>query len=76
MKYNPASKTLEFASDEAVTAFHDQLTELMRSAMGGVGDAQTGDAEAARLTQAFFEQYSALADALRRLRAHLPRREI
>ncbi|KPJ94559.1 MAG: hypothetical protein AMJ53_05010 [Gammaproteobacteria bacterium SG8_11] len=76
MKYNFKTKTLEFSSDESVFKFHDQLTELMRFAMSRVGDDGTSEDEAIGLTREFFEQYSALSDMLRCLRAHLPRGEI
>jgi len=76
MKYNSKTKMLEFSSDENVFEFHDQLTELMRFAMSRVGDNETSEDEALGLTREFFEQYSALSDTLRCLRAHLPRGEI
>ncbi len=73
MKYDSTSKVLEFSSDEEVMKFHDQLTEVMRAAMSAVGDSQTNDEEALKLTVEFFERYSALTDTLNRLRAHLQR---
>ncbi|NCS66686.1 MAG: hypothetical protein AUJ86_09745 [Hydrogenophilaceae bacterium CG1_02_62_390] len=73
MKYDSASKTLEFSSDAEVVKFHNQLTEVMRAAMSAVGDIKTNEVEAAKLTMEFFERYSALTDTLSRLRAHLPR---
>ena len=76
MKFNSKTKMLEFSSDESVFKFHDQLTEIMRSAMSNVGDDKTSENEAVELTREFFEQYSALSDALRCLRAHLPRGEV
>ena len=76
MKYNSKTKMLEFSSDENVFKFHDQLTELMRFAMSRVGDDKTSEDEAIGLTREFFEQYSVLSDALRCMRAHLPRGEI
>jgi hypothetical protein len=76
MKYNTKTKMLEFASDESVFQFHDQLTEIMRFAMSSVGDDEASEDEAIGLTREFFEQYSALSDALRCLRAHIPRGEI
>ena len=80
MKYNSKTKMLEFSSDESVFLFHNQLTEIMRFAMSNVGEStgnhETSEDEAVRLTREFFEQYSALSDALRCLRAHLPRGEI
>ena len=66
---------LEFTSDESVFRFHDQLTEIMRFAMSRVGGDGVSEEEAIGLTREFFEQYSALSDALRCLRAHLPRGE-
>jgi len=76
MKYNSKTKMLEFSSDESVFNFHDQLTEIMRFAMSRVGDNGAGEDEAIGLTHEFFEQYSALSDTLRCLRAHLPRGEV
>ena len=80
MKYNSKTRMLEFSSDETVFKFHNQLTEIMRFAMSSVGDSidnhGTSEDEAAGLTRKFFEQYSALSDALSCLRAHLPRGEI
>ncbi len=76
MKYNTKTKTLEFSSDESVSNFHDQLTELMRLAMSNVGSNESSEEEALELTREFFERYSALSDALSSLRAHLPRGEI
>jgi len=73
MKYDSASKTLEFSSDAEVVKFHNQLTEVMRAAISAVGDIKTNEVEAAKLTMEFFERYSALTDTLSRLRAHLPR---
>jgi hypothetical protein len=76
MKYNSKTRMLEFSSDESVFQFHDQLTEIMRFAMSSVGNDETSDDEAIGLTREFFEQYSALSDALRCFRAHMPRGEI
>ena len=76
MKYNIKTKMLEFSSDENVFKFHDQLTELMRSAMSTVGSENISDEEAITLTRDFFERYSALSEVLSRLRAHLPRGEV
>jgi len=73
MKYNPKSSVLEFASEDEAAHFHNQLTDLMRAAMSGVGNEETSEAEGTRLTQEFFERYAVLTDALCRLRAHLPR---
>jgi len=67
---------LEFSSDEGVSKFHDQLTQIMRFAMSNVGDENTGEQEGANLTREFFERYSVLSEALSSLRAHLPRGEI
>jgi hypothetical protein len=76
MKYNSKTKMLEFSSDENVFKFHDQLTEIMRFAMSSVGHDDISEDEILGLTREFFERYSALSDALRCLRAHLPRGEI
>lgn len=76
MKYNSNNKSLEFSSDESVFKFHDQLTDLLRLAMSSVGDDKTSEDKALALTREFFERYSALSDALKSLRAHLPRGEV
>jgi len=67
---------LEFSSDEDVSKFHDQLTELMRFAMSRVGGDEASDDEAMTLTKEFFARYSVLTDVLSRMRAHLPRGEL
>ncbi|MDD2914623.1 MAG: hypothetical protein PHP70_04820 [Gallionella sp.] len=74
MKYSPKSKSLDFSSDAEASAFHDQLTELMRIAMSTVGDSHTSEADASKLTMDFFERYAILTDALCRLRAHMHRK--
>lgn len=74
MKYDSASKVLEFSSDTEVVQFHNQLTEVMRAAMSAVGGIDTDEKEALKLTMAFFERYAALTDTLSHLRAHLPRK--
>lgn len=73
MKYDPTTKVLAFESDDDMSRFHDQLTGIMRDAMTQVGNEETGDEEASRLTMDFFQRYSALTDALICLREHLPR---
>lgn len=75
MKYNSKTKMLEFSSDEDVYQFHNQLTEIMRFAMSTVGNDEITQDKAAELTREFFDRYSALSDALRHLRAHIPRGE-
>jgi hypothetical protein len=75
MKYDSRMKVLKFSSDEDVSKFHDQLTELMRFAMSSVGGVEIREEEAMKLTLEFFDRYSALSDVLRCLRAHLPRGE-
>jgi len=74
MKYNAENKILEFSSDTEILEFHDQLTEVMRAAMSTVGDIETNEKVASKLTMEFFERYSTLTDTLSRLRAHLPRK--
>lgn len=74
MKYNAKNQMLVFSSDEEVAGFHNQLTDAMRMLMLKTGgDATTSKAEDLKHTQEFFERYSALAEALSSLRAHLPR---
>lgn len=73
MKYNPEEKKVQFVDDMEVREFHDQLTELMRAAMSRVGDENTSDAQALKLTQDFFTRYAALTEMLSGLRAHLKR---
>jgi hypothetical protein len=75
MKYNSKNKMLTFSSDEEVSGFHDQLTEVMRKVMLTIGgDKATSKEEDLRLTQEFFDHYAALTEALSCLRAHLPRK--
>lgn len=66
---------LEFSSDEEVSKFHDQLTDALRMVMlkagGNEGSSQEDDL---KHTQEFFDRYSVLAETLRHLRAHLPRK--
>jgi len=73
MKFDSANKMLVFISDAEVLKFHDQLTEVLRAAMSAVGDTETNDNVALKLTTEFFERYSTLTDTLSRLRVHLPR---
>ncbi|MGC2456734.1 MAG: hypothetical protein WA435_01910 [Gallionellaceae bacterium] len=74
MKYNAKNKMLAFSSDEEVSKFHDQLTGALRMVMlKAGGDKATSREEDLRLTKEFFERYSALAETLRCLRAHLAR---
>ncbi len=75
MKYNSKDKMLAFSSDDEVFKFHDQLTEAMRKLMINAGGGEaTSKEEDLKQTQEFFDRYSALAETLRRLRAHLPRK--
>ena len=75
MKFDPKKRMLAFSSDEEVSAFHDQLTDALRAVMLNVGsDKATSQEEDSRLTLEFFDRYSALAETLSRLRAHLPRK--
>jgi hypothetical protein len=74
MKYNSKNKMLAFSSDEEVSRFHDQLTDALRMLMLNVGsDKAANNEEDLKLTQEFFDRYSALAEALSCLRVHLPR---
>lgn len=75
MKYNAKNTMLVFSSDEEVVGFHNQLTDAMRMLMLNVGSAESASKEQdLKLTTEFFERYSALAEALSALRAHLPRK--
>lgn len=76
MKYVKKSKTLTFKSDEEVLKFHDQLTDALREIMSGVGNSETSAEEGLKLSQEFFERYSALAETLSRLRAYLPQNPV
>jgi hypothetical protein len=74
MKYDKKNKMLAFSSDEEVSSFHDQLTDALRMVMLKMGgNGATSQEEDVKLTEEFFDRYSALAETLRRLRAHLPR---
>ncbi len=66
---------LAFSSAEEVSRFHDQLTDALRMVMLKAGDDKaTSNEEDLKHTQEFFERYSVLAETLRHLRAHLPRK--
>lgn len=66
---------LAFSSDEEVSKFHDQLTDALRMVMLQSGGDQTASKEEdMKHTQEFFDRYSVLAETLRHLRAHLPRK--
>ena len=66
---------LAFSSDEEVSQFHDQLTDALRMVMLQAGrDAATSKEDDLKQTQEFFDRYSVLAETLRHLRAHLPRK--
>jgi len=66
---------LAFSSDEEVSKFHDQLTDALRMVMlQSGGDKAASKEDDLKHTQAFFDRYSVLAETLRHLRAHLPRK--
>ena len=66
---------LTFSSDEEVSKFHDQLTDAMRMLMLNVGNEESASKEDdLKLTNAFFERFSMLAETLSSLRAHMPRK--
>ena len=66
---------LAFSSDEEVSRFHDQLTDALRMVMlQSGGDKAASKEDDLKHTQAFFDRYSVLAETLRHLRAHLPRK--
>ena len=75
MKYNSKHTMLAFSSDEEVSQFHDQLTDALRMVMLQAGrDAASSKEDDLKQTQEFFNRYSVLAETLRHLRAHLPRK--
>jgi len=75
MKYNSKNTMLAFSSDEEVSKFHDQLTDALRMVMLKAGsDATNSKEDDLKHTQEFFDRYSVLAETLRHLRAHLPRK--
>lgn len=66
---------LAFSSDEEVSKFHDQLTNALRMVMLKAGNEKASSKEEdLKATQEFFDRYSVLAETLRHLRAHLPRK--
>jgi len=74
MKYNSKNKMLAFSSDEEVSKYHNQLTDAMRMLMLNVGNGESASKEEdLKLTKAFFDRFSMLAETLSSLRAHLPR---
>jgi len=75
MKYNSKDKMLAFSSAEEVSKFHDQMTDALRMVMlKAGGDGPASQEEDLKHTQEFFDRYSVLAETLRHLRAHLPRK--
>jgi len=75
MKYNSKNTMLAFSSDEEVSKFHDQLTDALRMVMLKAGNEKASSQEEdLKATQEFFDRYSVLAETLRHLRAHLPRK--
>lgn len=73
MKYSSANKTLVFSSDDEVIEFHDQLTDIMRAVMSGVGGNEINETEAFDFTKRFFDRYAILTELLSQLRAYIPR---
>jgi hypothetical protein len=72
LKYDPASHTLEFASDEEADRFHTELTALLRVAVTDVsrhGEAEEGKAAA----QAVFKEFASVMRVLNQMRRHLVR---
>ena len=75
MKYNSKNLMLTFSSGEEVSRFHDQLTDALRMVMlKAGGDRAASIEEDMKHTREFFDRYSVLAEALRHLRAHIPRK--
>lgn len=75
MKYDTKNTMLAFSSSEEVSRFHDQLTDALRTVMLKTGgDEAASKEEDMKRTQEFFDRYSVLAEVLRHLRAHLPRK--
>jgi hypothetical protein len=75
MEYNSKNAMLEFSSAEEAYKFHDQLTDALRMVMLSAGyDKTVSPEEDMKKTQEFFERYSLLAETLRHLREHLPRK--
>jgi hypothetical protein len=75
MKYNSKNTMLAFSSDEEVSKFHDQLTDALRMVMLKAGNEKASSQEEdLKATQEFFDRFSVLAETLRHLRAHLPRK--
>ena len=72
MKYDPATRTLEFSSDQEVARFHAEVTTLLRDAVSEAsrhGDAQAGKVAAL----AVFKDFASVMRALNALRKHLDR---
>jgi hypothetical protein len=75
MKYNSKTTMLAFSSNEEVSKFHDQLTDALRMVMlHSGGDEAASKEDDLKHTQEFFDRFSVLAETLRHLRAHLPRK--
>jgi hypothetical protein len=70
MKFDAATRTLQFASDQEVARFHAEVTALLRDAVSEAsrhGDAQAGKAAA----QSVFKDFASVLRALNALRRHL-----
>lgn len=75
MRYDGASRSLDFGSAGEVTAFHDQLSSLIRAAMV-LATRRIEDANDAKLeSRKVMQRYATLMRTLNALRASLPRKQ-
>ena len=72
MKYDPSTRTLQFASDQEVERFHAEVTTLFREAVTEAS--RHGDAHAGKIAaQAVFKDFASVMRALNAMRRHLDR---
>lgn len=72
MKYDPSTRTLQFANDQEVARYHAEVTALLRDAVSEAS--RHGDAQAGKLAaQAVFKDFGCVMRALNALRRHLER---
>lgn len=75
MHYDESARSLSFGSPDEITAFHDQLSSLIRAAMvlatRRIEDASVAKTESRKVMQ----RYAVLLRTLNTLRTSLPRKQ-
>jgi hypothetical protein len=75
MRYDASERSLSFGSPDETTAFHDQLSSLVRAAMV-VATRRIEDAsEAKNESRKVMQRYAVLLRTLNTLRTSLPRKQ-